>query len=121
MRAAGGVRLPLEAVEEEPAAGHELHGVDPRRGLEGPDPRQQRGRIGAHVAHRGDALGQEVAQVEAELLARAPVGQEQQMDVAVDQAGDQVLPLRVDDPGVRRDRAFSGGAGAEDPVAAHQR
>ena len=62
-----------EAVEEEAAAGHELHGVDPGRGLEARHPGEQRRRVGAHVAHRGDALGQQVAEVEAELLAGAAV------------------------------------------------
>ena len=118
--AAGGVGS-VVPVEEEAAAGDELHRVDPRRRLEGADPSQESGRIGAHVAHGGDALGEEIAQIPAQLLARAPAGEEQQMDVAVDQARDQVLTLRLEDSGVLRDWAFSRGARAEDPISSHQR
>ena len=46
-----------------------------------------------------------------------PFVQEEQMDVAVDQAGNQPLALGIDDPGALGNRAFAGGAGAEDPVA----
>jgi hypothetical protein len=108
-------------IEEEAAAGDELHRVDPRRRLEGADPSQESGRIGAHVPHGGDALGEEIAQVPAQLFARAPAGEEQQMDVAVDQARDQVLTLRLEDSGVPRDWAFSRGSRAEDPISSHQR
>ena len=47
-----------------------------------------------------------------------PFGEEEQVDVAVDQAGDEVLPLAVDHPGALRHLAFARGAGAEDAVAA---
>jgi hypothetical protein len=72
----------LEAVEEEPPAGHQLHGDDPGRRLAGRAPGQKDGGIGAHVAHRRDALSQQVAQVGPQVFRRAAVHHEQQVDVA---------------------------------------
>ena len=88
--AAVGLHRP-EAVEEEAPTGHQLHRIDPGRGLEAGHPGEQRRGIVAHVAHRRDALGQQIAEVEAELLAGAAAREEEQVHVAVDQAGDQVL------------------------------
>ena len=101
--------LTREAVKEEAAAGHELHGIDSRRGRRTALTRESSSAgIGAHVPHGGDALGQQVAQVEAKLLAGAAAGEEEQMDVAVDQPGNQPLALGIDDPRAGRDRAFAG-------------
>ena len=111
----------VEAVEEEPAARDELHGVDTGRRLERLNAPEQPGRIGAHVAHGGDALGEEVAQVETQLLAGASADHEEEMDVAIDQTGDEILTLGVDDAGPWRNRAFTGGTGAEDSIVPHQR
>ena len=73
--------------------------------------------IGAHVSHRRDALRQQVAEIERELLAGAAVGQEEQVDMAVDQPGNEPLSVRVDDPGAGRYRALAGRPGADDPPA----
>ena len=61
-------------------------------------PGRRSGGVGAHVANRGDTLSQEVAQVERQVFAGAAARQEQQVDMAVDQAGDELLTLGVDDP-----------------------
>ena len=112
----GGDRL--EAAEEEPAAGHQLHGDDPGSGLECTGPRQQNGDIGAHVAHRRDALGQQLAEVERQVFRRPAVHHEEQVDMRVDQSGYEILPMRVDDAGIGGHRAFAGRTGADHPVAA---
>ena len=110
----------LVPIEEEPPACDQLHGVHSRRRLERADPHEEPGRIRAHVAHRGDALSQQIAQVPTQLLTRASAGEEEQVNVAVDQAGDEVLTLRLDDPGVLGDGAFPRRSRAEDPIAPHQ-
>ena len=109
-----------EAVEEEAAAGHELHGVDPWRGPEPGHPGQQRRGLVPMSRTVVTPCARRSRRSRPSSSLALPFGEEEQVDVAVDQAGDQILPLRVDDPGALRDLAFARGAGAEDPVAADE-
>jgi hypothetical protein len=110
----------VKAVEEESAPSHQLHGIDPGRSIDTNHPAQQLRRISAHVTHGGDSLGQEVAQIERQLLTCASMSEEQQMDMAIDQAGDQPAAGSVDDPGSPRDGTFPGRTRAENAIAADQ-
>jgi hypothetical protein len=47
----------VKSIEKEAPTRHQLHGVNPRRGVQRGDPRQQLGGICAHVADGGDTLG----------------------------------------------------------------
>jgi hypothetical protein len=91
-----------------------LHRVHSRRHRQGVDPTQQLGGIGAHVAHRGDTLGQQIPQIHRQILTGASAGQEEQVDMAVYQSWDEPLTMCVYDPGSRRNGTLACRSGADD-------
>jgi hypothetical protein len=110
----------MESIEEEPPPRDQLHGINPWGGVQRIDPRQQLGGIGPHVSHRGDTLRQQISKIQRQLFSCASAGEEEQVNVAIDQAGDQPLAGRVDDSCSGRNGTLTGGAGADNPIPPNQ-